>query len=183
MTDANNYLVIGRVLSTYGLKGWVKVKSFTQPDTNFIDYQNCFIAPAKEDNKHWQPIKIEIGKKHGKVLAVKFVGYDDCTAAEALLKYEVAVKLDDLPVLANDEYYWHQLEGLQVWAVNTENSEEQFLGKVSHLLETGSNDVIVVKACAGSIDKQERLLPYRPEVVLNIDLDASTMKVDWDLEF
>lgn len=182
MTDANDYLVIGRVVSAYGLKGWVKVKSFTQPDTNFLKYVDCFIAPVSDSKKHWQPAEIEQGKQHGKVLAIKFVGYEDRTAADTLLKHEIAIKLDDLPDLADEDYYWHQLEGLEVWSV-AESENEQFLGKVSHLLETGSNDVLVVKSCKGSIDKQERLLPYRPEVVLDIDLDASKMTVSWDPDF
>ena len=71
------------------------------------------------------------------------------------------------------------LEGLQVV-----NQEGQLLGKVDHLLETGSNDVMVVKPCAGSVDQRERLLPYLPgQFVIKVDLETQVMQVDWDAEF
>jgi 16S rRNA processing protein RimM len=177
MSDANNYLVIGRVIDVYGLKGWVKVKSFTQPATNFLDYPQCFLSTGK----HWQPLKIEAGKMHGKGLVVKFAGYDDRCAAEKLLKHDFAVKTEELAVLEEGDFYWHQLEKLQVFVITDEG--ERLLGKVDHLLETGSNDVLYIKPCEGSVDKRERLLPYRPEVVLKVDLAASKMLVDWDVEF
>ena len=80
--------------------------------------------------------------------------------------------------LADDEYYWHQLVSLKVYA------QEQLLGAVDHLIETGANDVLVVKPCQGSIDQRERLIPYLPgDFVQNIDLHAGTMQVDWDPEF
>ena len=77
------------------------------------------------------------------------------------------------------EYYWSQLQDLLVYT-----ESDQLLGKVSHLLETGSNDVLVVKGTADSIDQKERLLPYLPDqVIKNIDLETGTMRVDWDPEF
>lgn len=177
MNDADSYLVIGRVIDVYGLKGWVKVKSFTQPATNFLDYDECFLS----EKNQWLPVKIDKGKAHGKSLVVKFTGYDDRTAAEALLKRDISVKTQKLPALDEGDFYWHQLENLQVFVITTEG--EKLLGKVDHLLETGSNDVLYVKPCEGSIDERERLLPYRPEVVLKVDLAASRMLVDWDIEF
>lgn len=177
MSDAKDYLVIGRIVDVYGLKGWVKVKSFTQPQANFLAYEQCFFHKGQQ----LLPLAIEAGKAHGKGLVVKFAGVDDRTAAEALLKLDLSVSADALPVLDADDYYWHQLEKLDVFAVTPQG--EQWLGKVDHLLETGSNDVLVVKPCEGSIDQRERLLPYRPEVVLTVDLAASKMQVDWDIEF
>ncbi len=187
MSSADDYLVIGRVVASYGLKGWVKVKSFTQPQLNLISYKECFIAPDRQGDKNWQPAKIEKGKEHGKGIVVKFTGCDDRNAADLLQKYDVAVQVGQLPELSTEEYYWHQLSDLQVYLYANESGanegDEQLLGRVSHLLETGSNDVLVIKPCQGSIDEQERLLPYRPEVVLSIDLQTSKMVVDWDPEF
>jgi 16S rRNA processing protein RimM len=177
MSDAAGYLVIGRIIDVYGLKGWVKVKSFTQPETNFLQYEQCLYQKGGS----WLPLVIKSGKQHGKGLVVKFDGYDDRTAAESIMKLDLAIKIDDLPVLDEDEYYWHQLESLQVYV--TSESGESLLGKVDHLLETGSNDVLMIKPCDGSIDKRERLLPYRPEVVKSIDLVAAKMIVEWDIEF
>lgn len=177
MNDASDYLVIGRIIDVYGLKGWVKVKSFTQPEANFCQYEQCYFLKGKQ----WLPLKIETGKVHGKGLVVKFVGYEDRTQAESLLKLDLCVVRETLPVLEDGEFYWHQLTGLNVYSVT--ETEEKWLGKIDYLLETGSNDVIAVKPCEGSIDQRERLLPYRDEVVLNIDLSNEKMLVDWDWEF
>jgi len=82
------------------------------------------------------------------------------------------------PELTDGEYYWYQLVGLKVI-----DHLGQLLGKIDHLLETGSNDVMVVKPCAGSLDDRERLLPYTEQCVLAVDLVAGEMKVDWDADF
>ena len=177
MNVADDFLAIGRIVDVYGLKGWVKIRSFTEPETNFLNYSHCFY----QDGKQWKPLKLEHGKIHGKGLVVKFAGFDDRTAAEALLKLDLVVKSSELPALDAGEYYWHQLEKLDVYAVS--ETEEKWLGRIDHLLETGSNDVLVVKPCEGSIDKRERLLPYRPEVVVKVDIPSKKMLVDWDIDF
>jgi 16S rRNA processing protein RimM len=83
-----------------------------------------------------------------------------------------------LPDLTDGEYYWYQLEGLKVI-----DQLGQLLGTVHHLLETGANDVMVVKACSGSLDDRERLLPYTEQCVLAVDLVAGEMQVEWDADF
>ena len=119
------------------------------------------------------------GRLQGRVLIVELKGVDDRDKAEALVNFEISVEAGSLPELEEGEYYWYQLEGLQVI-----NLEGQLFGKVDHLLETGSNDVMVVKPCEGSIDQRERVLPYLPgQFVVNIDLDKATIQVDWDSEF
>ncbi|HAF90280.1 MAG TPA: 16S rRNA processing protein RimM, partial [Pseudomonas sp.] len=80
--------------------------------------------------------------------------------------------------LEEGEYYWHQLQGLKVI-----DALGQLLGVVDHLLETGANDVLVVKPCVGSLDDRERLLPYTDQCVQQIDLVAGEMRVDWDADF
>jgi 16S rRNA processing protein RimM len=173
MSEADDYLVIGVVTSVYGIKGWVKIKSFTEPMSNFIAYENCFFRKGKS----LQAVEVEQAKEHGKAIVAKFSHIADRNDAEALGRVEIVVKASDLAQLDADEYYWHQLEGLQVYA------GELYLGILSHLLETGSNDVLVVQAAAGSIDKRERLLPYRPEVVKKVDLASRRIDVEWDAEF
>jgi 16S rRNA processing protein RimM len=115
-------------------------------------------------------------------LGVKFipvsVGLDDRDEARLLSGYEICISRSLLPNLTGDEYYWYQLQGLSVI-----NQDEQLFGKVDHLLETGANDVLVVKPCAGSLDDRERLLPYTEQCVLAIDLDAGVMRVEWDADF
>lgn len=181
---SDNYLVVGCVTGYYGLKGWVKVKSFTEPQVNILSYKKCFISADKTPHKNWRLVEVENGRQQGKDFVAKFSGFDDRTAVESFGKFQIAICAEDLPELEKDEFYWHELEGLEVWSVEGVNSTDvQLLGKLSHLLETGSNDVLVVKACPGSMDKRERLLPYRPEVVLKVDLASARIDVDWDSEF
>jgi 16S rRNA processing protein RimM len=178
---SNEFLIVGNTCGIYGLKGWVKIKSFTEPEANLLAYKDCYIST---DKKSWQAAKIDNGKVHGKGLVAKFAGFDDRTAVEDFGKFFIATKQSELPELEQGEFYWHQLEGLDVYSLHNEGPNKKILlGKIDHLLETGSNDVIVVKASEGSIDDKERLLPYRPEVVMSIDLLSSSMEVDWDPEF
>jgi 16S rRNA processing protein RimM len=90
------------------------------------------------------------------------------------------VPADRLPALAEGEYYWHQLEGLEVWCGASEGDGQVLLGTVDHLIETGANDVLVVRASPGSMDQRERLIPYLPgDVVTGVDLAAGRMEVNW----
>lgn len=172
-SSADDYLIVAKTVAAYGVKGWVKIKSFTSPEKNFLSYEKGFLYL----NKQWQSVEIEQAKVHGKGLIAKFVGCDDRNAAELLVKSDFAILSADLPDLEEGDFYWHQLEGLNV------TCDGKLIGQISHLLETGSNDVLVVKPSAESFDDRERLLPYRPEVVLTVDLDGGLMQVDWDLDF
>lgn len=189
---SDDYLIIGHTCGIYGLKGWVKVKAFTQSQDSFLAYKDCFISREKTNAQSWQAVKIEQGKIHGKGLVARFSGFEDRTAVEKFGKFYIAVKRSILPELDDDSFYWHQLEGLEVWstyaspesaATDEQQNKRVLLGKVHHLLETGSNDVLVVQTCSGSLDDKERLLPYRPEVVLSVDLKSASMEVDWDPDF
>lgn len=105
-------------------------------------------------------------------------GVDDRDSAELLRGCDIAVPLSELPALDEGEYYWHQLEGLTVV------SRGSVLGRVDHLMETGSNDVLVVKPCEGSVDRRERLIPWvRGQYVISVDLERAVIEVDWDPEF
>jgi len=178
--DTSGLLVLGVVTQAYGIKGWVKVKSFTEPDTNLLNYKQCFL----EQQGKLKPIDIEQGRPQGKLIALKLKGVDDRNQSELLRSAKILVQADALADLDDDEYYWHQLEGLKVYIQPEDDADSRILlGEVSHLIETGSNDVLVLKGCKGSLDSKERLIPYRPECVLNIDLASAEMLVDWDPEF
>lgn len=175
-----NPVVVARFTGSYGVRGWLKVHSFTEPMENLFSYKSLF---AKQQGS-WQPLTfVEDGKVHGKGLVVKLTGIDTPEQARLYSGVEVAIDASELPALESDEFYWHQLEGLQVFA-RYEGSEPQLLGRVDHLLETGANDVLVVVPCEGSIDDRERLLPYLPDdVVKTVDLEAGTLLVEWDPAF
>ena len=177
--DSSERVVIGKITSVYGVKGWVKIHSFTEPMENFLSYTDCLIQRGGQ----WQPISFDEGKRHGKGLIAHIKGVDDRDLAAQYCKSEIAVSAEALPDLAEDEFYWHQLEGLKVLTTN-DSGEELLLGKVSHMLETGANDVLVVRKCAGSIDREERLIPYLPgQFIKDIDLEGGLIRVDWAPEF
>lgn len=171
---AADLLVIGRITGPYGIKGWVKIHSFTEPMDNLLGYDGCRLLHRGKS----QPMLIEEGKRHGKGLIARLREVDDRNAAEALKGVEIAVPREVLPALQADEYYWHQLEGLSV------QCQGESLGRVSHLMETGSNDVLVVRPSEGSRDDRERLIPWlQGSVVKSVDIEAGTIDVDWDPEF
>lgn len=175
MANDSSYLVVAAITSALGIKGWLNVKSFSDPQDNVLRYKKIYVG---QDNQ-WRAAEVEAARPHGKGFAIKLRGCEDRNEAELYRHHLIAIDKADLPTLEEGEYYWHQLVGLRVVVQST----GQLLGKVNHLLETGSNDVLVVQACEQSIDQQERLLPYRPETVLAVDLAEATMYVDWDADF
>lgn len=167
-------IVLGKIVSVHGLQGAVKVYSFTDPIENILTYKEWILRKADEKFT----VKLEQGRLQGKVLVAQLKNLTDREEARKLADYEICIPFDRLPVLESSEYYWHQLVGLKVI-----NLQEQLLGNIDHLLETGANDVLVVKSTAESIDDKERLLPYIDQCVLSIDLNVGEVKVDWDAEF
>ena len=175
MTQSLQETVIGRITSVFGVKGWLKVFSYTDPKEGILNYPDWTL----DLDGRRIPARLEEGRRQGQAIVVRLKGIDDRELARTYCGAEVRVSRAELPELPEGEYYWFQLEGLEVFTV-----EDECLGKVRHLIETGSNDVLVVQATAGSIDQRERLIPYLPgEVVQNVDLDSKRMVVDWDPEF
>ena len=171
------HVVMGRIGAAYGLKGWVKLFSFTDPPENLLEHRKFFIAGGN-GTTGLQEIEIDDARAQGQ----SFVGHiKTCNERDETRNYtgkELLLPKQVLPVL-EEGYYWHQLEGLRV--VNLAGED---LGTVHHLLATGANDVLVVHASATSIDKQERLLPYVwGQVVLEVDLDSGVIKVDWERDY
>ncbi|WP_317889772.1 ribosome maturation factor RimM [Spongiibacter pelagi] len=174
--------MIAKITTVYGVKGWVKVHSFTEPMSNFLNYSGAEAALQFGKGNAWKPIVLDEVRLHGKGIVAHIAGVDDREIARTYCGLDLSIDQDELPALDGDEYYWHQLQGLEVYSVF--GGAEQLLGKVDHLIETGANDVLVVKPSKGSIDQRERLLPYVPETfVLSIDEAAGRMEVDWDPEF
>ncbi len=178
-SSPENLVVIGKIGAVYGVAGWLKVYSHTEPMSNFLDYRHCYVKRGEQ----WQQAEIKEGRRHGKGLVARFAGVDDRELARSYTGCEVAVPASALPELEAEEYYWHQLEGLQVLATAADGSEV-LLGRVDHLIATGANDVLVVRKCAGSLDRRERMIPYVPDqYVLEINLAEGWMRVDWDPDF
>ncbi|WP_281646036.1 ribosome maturation factor RimM [Parendozoicomonas sp. Alg238-R29] len=177
---SEDLLVMGRITAVYGIKGWVKVYSFTDPMTNILDYRQWRL---RYPNGREKTVKLDGGRSHGKGLIALVEGTVDRNQAETFIGAEILVNSQDLPEPKADEFYWHQLEGLTVLARN-EGGNEVNLGKVHHLMETGANDVLVVRGASGSIDRRERLVPWlEDQVVTEVNLEEGFMRVDWDPDF
>ncbi|MCB1675439.1 MAG: ribosome maturation factor RimM [Halioglobus sp.] len=178
--EGDDLLVVGKIAACYGIKGWVKIRSYTQPQENFLGFDQWLLLRRGTA----QPIEFDAGRRQGKGLVAHIAGVDERTLAETYTGLDVAVRAEDLPQLDEGEYYWRQLQGLQVWCADGQvDGGPVLLGTVDHLLETGANDVLVVRPGPGSIDERERLIPYVPgEVVTGVDLEAGRLEVDWFLD-
>ena len=174
MPDVNE-IRLGSINGTYGLKGWVKVFSYTDPLEAILDYSPWKLRKGGAERE----ITIKDGQASGKRLIVQVEGVSTRDQAEDLIGYEVHVNVDAMPDLEEGELYWFQLEGLSV-----ENSSGESLGKIAQMLETGANDVMVVDPTDDSIDKQQRLIPYlEGDVVKEVDQEIGVVIVDWDSDY
>lgn len=170
-------VVVGQLAGVFGVKGWVKVRSFTQPEENIVEYVPWRLRTANGVRS----LEVDAYNFRPQGLVVHFKGIDDRDVAALLGRAEIEVDIEKLPILPSGEYYWHQLIGLKVI---TEASGSQVLGVVSDLIETGANDVLVVHPSPDSVDSRERLVPYVPDLyVRKVDVDAGKIHVMWDPEF
>ena len=170
--------VVGRILGVHGVKGWVKVYSHTDPMGNLQQYQPWHLKQGGSGGE-WKPVKVTGFRPQGKGLIAQLEGIADRDAAAALVGQEIGVAADLLPQSGQGEYYWRDLIGLRVKHVNGMD-----LGKVTRMLETGANDVVVVRGDGSSLDRRERLIPWLPDdVITAISLAEGEMTVDWDPDF
>ena len=162
-------VTMGRVSGVYGVRGWLRVRSDCEPMERLLEY-----APWQlKTGTGWRSHVLEDGKAHGPGLVAKLANVDDREQARELVGSDIAVDREQLPALAEDEYYWNDLIGL---GVVTRGGEE--LGRVTGLMQTGANDVLVVSG------DRERLIPFiRGQVVLAVDASARRIEVDWDADF
>ncbi|MCL4132370.1 UNVERIFIED_CONTAM: hypothetical protein GTU68_053361 [Idotea baltica] len=170
-TTVSKQLVIGKIVSVHGIKGEVKVYSFTSPLSNVLDY-SCWNLKRESEYK---ALKLISGRTQGKVIVAKLEGLNDRDIARTFVGFEIYIDPAQLQKLEADEFYWHELEGLSV--INQENI---LLGQVTSLFETGANDVMIVK---NQTDGCERLLPYTKQCVLSVNLEDKNIYVDWDADF
>jgi 16S rRNA processing protein RimM len=172
--DSNKMLVVGKITGCLGLKGWVKIHPYTESPDGFIALGEWQLKRRGA----LEAVEFDAVKAQGRGLVAHIRGVDDRTSAESYQGMEIVVPESALPPLPTGDYYWRDLQGLSVWC--QEGDEKVLLGRVDYLIETGANDVLVVKACTGSIDKQERLIPYLPgDTVTRVDLEEALIEVDW----
>lgn len=179
MSDAPSAtLVVGQLAGVFGVKGWVKVRSFTQPEENILDYGPWRLRTSSGV----RTFEVDAYNLRPQGLVVHFKGVDDRDVAALLGRAEIEVDKAELPELTDGEYYWHQLIGLKVVAEDT--GGDCLLGRIADMMETGANDVMVIRPVEGSLDDRERLVPYVPGIyVTRVDLTAGEVRVNWDPEF
>lgn len=165
---AEKLVVLGRVSGLYGVGGWVKIHSYTVPRTAILDYTDWLLGQDEE----WQGAGLEGGRKHGDTVIAKFSDVDDRDGAAGLVGSDIAVRRASMPTTEVGEYYWTDLEGLEVI-----RGDGQVLGKVAYMLATGEHDVMVVQG------EREVLIPFVAEkFVKDVDLASGVISVDWDWE-
>lgn len=171
MSEAGRRVLVGRIVGLYGVQGWLKIESWTDPRTRIFEYASWWL---NAEGKAERAVTGAVGRAQGKGLVAKVPGIDDRDQAEALVGLDIFVDRSALPPPGKDEYYWVDLEGLEVVTIDGIG-----LGRVSHLFGTGANDVVVVKD-----GTRERLIPFvQGEYVRSVDLSGGRMVVDWDPEF
>lgn len=167
---ADKRVLIGRIHGAFGVRGEIKLESFTEPKSAVLRYQPWTLRDAQGRERELSSAR---GRDTAKGIVATLPGIEDRDAAEALRGTEVWVSRAVLPPPKDGEYYWVDLEGMRVV-----NIEGVAFGTVSHLFSTGANDVLVVQG------ERERMLPFlQPEVIRNVDFDAGTVTVDWDADF
>lgn len=170
MSGPEKFVLLGKVVGVHGIRGELKLESYTEPRTQIFRYQPWRLRSASGETT----IAGSRGRAQGKGIVATLPGVDDRDAAAALIGSEIWVARSALPKSAPGEYYWTDLEGLEVVTL-----EGRALGAVSHLIATGANDVLVVKDA-----ERERLIPFiLGRFVTQVDLEGGRVTVDWDPEF
>ncbi len=168
-SQADRPLVMGHIAGPYGVRGWLRVASYTAEPEALLDYMPWYL----EQRGEWQPVEVLQGKAHGKGLVVQLAGCSDREQAAALGGTSIGIYRSQLPETSAGEYYWNDLVGLRV--INSDGTE---LGTVDYLIETGANDVLVIRGA------QEYLVPFiSGQVIKEVDLDGKLIRVDWDTDY
>ncbi len=169
MNEAGERIRVGRVSGVYGVKGWVRVFSETAPRAAITEFPQLWM----QHGSAWRLVDVEGGRAHGAGVVMKFRDAADRDEAHQLIGAELAIERDWLPPVEDGAYYWADLLGMTV-----EHRDGTELGTISGFIETGANDVLVVRG------DRERLIPWvREQYVLDVDLEARRVRVDWDPEY
>jgi 16S rRNA processing protein RimM len=157
-------VVLGRIGAPFGVQGWVKVNSFTDPPEGIASYSSWELVRAG----HAERRAVLEWKRAGRAVAVRLEGVGSREAAQALTGYDVRVDRSELPPTAPGEFYWHDLMGLAAFTADGTS-----LGRVEAVLELPAHPVLVLRG------ERERLVPLVPERLLAVDLDDGRLTLDW----
>jgi 16S rRNA processing protein RimM len=172
-----NPVILGRIGGHFGIKGWLKIVSYTRPIDQIFQYSEWYLL-GLSDRESWKKVTVTECRQNSKGIVVKFTGFDSREETEVLVGCDFGVDRSQLDRLPEGDYYWLELVGL-----NVINLEGLNLGRVDHLFETGANDVLVVNQETGQGETVERLLPWTPDVVVRVDLEDGVITVDWKEDY
>lgn len=158
-------LLVGKINGFFGVQGWVKIFSYTEPRKNILEYQPWFFI----DNGIYKVVETTTGREQSKTIVAHVRGIDNRDQAGQLIGKDLYIDKDQLPKLDDDEHYWHELTGFRVININ-----EVDLGVVDYLVDTGSNHVLVTKG------DTERWIPYIDPFLVSVDKQKKVITVDWD---
>ena len=163
-------IYLGKITGVHGIKGWLKIQSFSSPTENILKYPLWIISNRGQEGFY----SVEQGRKHSNKIIVKLEKIDDRTKAESLINSKIKIRRSALPKLSNESYYWSDLEGLSVL-----NSKEKLIGIIDSLIETGANDVMVINTT-----KDKRILiPFAMhEIIKEVSIELNYVKVDWSID-
>ena len=176
-SDATSHLIsIATVVGAYGIKGWVKVRINLEDPASLTSLSPKQLTDSR--GKRLRSVDIAAVRSRGKGFIAKLEGVDDRNAAELLRGHSIQIPESSLPGLNEGEFYWRDLIGCRVdLSVDDENLR---LGCVDHLIETGANDVLVVRPTEDSIDDRERLIPWlEDDVIVAVDIESQRISVRW----
>ena len=163
-------IYLGKITGAHGIKGWLKIQSFSSPPENILNYPQWIINNQGKNDFY----TLEQGRKQKNKIVVKLEKINDRNTAESLINSKIQILRSDLPKLSNENYYWSDLVGLSVL-----NSEDKVIGKIESLIETGANDVMVINTT-----KDERaLVPFvMHEIIKEVNVELNYIKIDWSIE-
>lgn len=158
---------LGYVAGIFGIKGWVKIHSWTSPREAILEYQPWLLGDELV------PLRITDGRPQGKTVVVSLPGVVDRETAAEWVGREIRVYRDQLPKTQEKQYYWSDLVGLEV-----KNKDGADLGRITSMMETGAHDVMIVQG------DRERIIPFVPDhYVISVDLEKDGLVVDWDPDY
>lgn len=160
-------LKVGKIVNTHSLKGEVKVISSTDfEEERFKKGSKLLITRG---NQLIREVVVQSYRNHKNFLLVKFEGIDSVEEAEKLKNLQIKIDSDEVGELEENEFYFHQIIGCEVFDENDKN-----LGEIIDILTPGANDVWVIKGENG----REILIPYIEDVVKKIDITSKKVNIE-----
>ena len=143
--NKHNAIIIGKIVATHGIKGWLVIQSYSCPSQNIKNYNTFLYIKNKKEF-----IKIIDLKIMPKKIIIQMENYDDINSSESLVGQNIFIEASDIPALEKGEYYWRDIEGLEIYT-----TKGSYIGSVDFIFNNGANDVLAVKQ-----NKELVYIPY-----------------------